>query len=69
MICFNSVPVDNGLVRCGSSPARETVDNGVLPEQVSPACNDNKHIGFFCLSTVSTGSSTTTMFFFNSSKN
>lgn len=68
MICFNSVPVDNGLVQCGFLRQHETVENIILRTQGKPICKDSIHIGFSGLYTSSTASSTTTLFFFNSSK-
>jgi len=69
VIRFNSVPVDNVPAPCGSVRRRETVDNITRHPQKYPVSKNSVHIGFPGLYTSSTGPSTTTLFFFNSSNN
>jgi hypothetical protein len=69
VIDFNSAPVDNGPAWCGSVTRDETVDNDTRRPQVFPISKNTVRIGFFGLSTSSTGPSTTTLFFLNGSNN
>ena len=69
MICFNSVPVDNGLVPCGMVLQRETVDNCTLHPQNYPSRKNSAPLVFSALYTTSTDTSATTLFFFNRSRN
>jgi len=69
MISFNSLPVDSGSAACGSGQHWKTVDNNTRHTQGSPVSKNSVHYDFSGLSTSSTGPSTTTLFFFNSSNN
>lgn len=69
MTRFNSVPVDNVPASCGLVRAPRSVDKTVLPPQKNGTDNSTARNGSSGLCTIPTGSSTTTLFFFDSSNN